>query len=347
MIMSHAIHILDNIFTYIKYKSWHLMLILIMQFCFIMPAEYSIVFVHLGNHLQVYLKDALIQSRIFNPRADIYLIANQHALDKNVFYEIFIEQNVKPIHCEKLEPSSAHCEFLNNSTLNNSFREGFWRKATERFFYLEEFMRTENLTHVFHLETDNMLYVNLQELLPVFKNYPSIAAIFDNDNRCIPGFIYFAHAKAIICLVNFIAKKAKNGLDDMKIIAQYKNNFNKSAIGNLPIMTKEYIDDNQPLKNVLGNTTQTPLMYCNYIDQFDSIFDGAALGQYLGGIDPRGGNSKPGFINERCLFNPSHFSYKWLLDSKNRKVPYIFYKNKKYRINNLHIHSKNLQAFRS
>jgi len=77
------------------------------------------------------------------------------------------------------------------------------------------------------------------------------------------------------------------------------------------------------------------------------LFDGAAIGQYLGGVDPRNQKSKPGFINESCVFNPSRFLFEWIKDDKGREIPYAIFKDCKYRINNLHIHSKNLAKFKS
>jgi hypothetical protein len=82
----------------------------------------------------------------------------------------------------------------------------------------------------------------------------------------------------------------------------------------------------------------------NY-QEFGSIFDAAAIGQFLGGIDPRNGVSKPGFINESCLFNPGLMTFVWERDAYGRLVPYAIYGSTKARINNLHIHSKKLEGF--
>jgi disulfide oxidoreductase YuzD len=54
-----------------------------------------------------------------------------------------------------------------------------------------------------------------------------------------------------------------------------------------------------------------------------------------------------GFINESCVFDPSKWTFEWLLDAQGRKVPYASYHGHKWKINNLHIHSKNLAGFRS
>ena len=40
-------------------------------------------------------------------------------------------------------------------------------------------------------------------------------------------------------------------------------------------------------------------------DRFQYIFDAAAIGQYLGGIDPiHDKNDTSGFVNEICIINP-------------------------------------------
>lgn len=301
----------------------------------------SIVFVHLGEQIPEYLFDATAQAHLFNPTLPIIVIADQQAL-----HNIDRSQRsyITYVACEQLRVSNEHALFKKASKLDRHGREGFWFKATERFFYIDELMHQRNMQHVFHLEYDNMLYADLLSLMPVFERYESIAATFDADNRCIPGFIYFAHADAIHQLVTYIAHAASYGLNDMEIITAFKQSNGSDQIDHLPIIMPEYIDQ-YGLGNALGFTTMSPEKYVHNIQEFDSIFDAAALGQFLGGIDPRNGHSAPGFINETCLFNPAKLQFQWLLDDAGRKIPYAMIHEKKYRINNLHIHSKNLKAF--
>jgi len=301
--------------------------------------NYSIIFVHIGTTLPSYLQHALTQAQLFNPEASIYLVANKEAIvnNKNKLAATSI------IYCEDLPQSKMHKNFIEHSTLNNTSLNGFWKKTTERFFYLDECIRTYNLKHVFHLESDNMLYADLSELLPIFKKYKGIAAVFDNDHRCIPSFMYMPTETAMPPLVTFISKNAKKGLNDMEIIALYKNTNNTDLIDGLPIMPKEYTQHDSLQKSVENSE-----FFSNHIADFNSLFDGAALGQYLGGIDYQVHKpSGPGFINESCIFNASKFKFIWISDNKGRKIPYIQYHGKKYRINNLHIHSKDLHKFKS
>lgn len=310
--------------------------------------QYSIVFVHLGQRLPVYLRDALHQARLFNPEAHMYLVANNGVVLENDDKEVVGKDGIEVVYCEHLGQSKAHKIFLRQSTLDGRSKDGFWRKASERFFVLEELIVDYKLEHVFHLESDNMLYVNLKELLPIFKTYPSIAAVFDNDDRCIPSFVYVANPRSMEGLSNFFASQAQRGLNDMQIPALYKKQYGRSAIDHLPLTMKDYLN-HYSLRNALGNTVKDSQAYCYKVEEFNSIFDGAAIGQFLGGTDPGNGPSAPGvgFINESCVFDPSRFQYEWIIDGAGRKVPYAVFKNQKYRINNLHIHSKNLKEFRS
>ena len=302
---------------------------------------YTILFVHLGNDLPTYLACATHQARLFNPQADIVVIADCQAIEQASFDE-FLPDKIRFIRCQDLWASDVHKAFVQKTSLD----KGFWRKCTERFYYIEEFMRQCGIRDLFHLEYDNMLYVNLQELLPVFHQYPNIAATFDNDNRCIPGFIYFAQDKAIKKLVTHITEMCQSGLNDMEVIASYRKRFGEEEIGTLPIIVPAYTKE-QILRTPSGFSTASPEIYTAHFEDFNSIFDAAALGQYLGGIDPRNGKSVPGFINESCVFNPALLQYEWILDEKGRRVPYMIYSGKEYRINNLHIHSKRLKDFES
>jgi len=312
----------------------------------VLPSNPSIVFVHLGPSLPEYLPIAIAQAHLFNPTFSIYLLANETAL-KNHSKEL-TDLQVKLISCESLLKNKFHKKFIARSKLDKKFRNGFWTFTTERFFYLEEFLEQYKLSDVFHVENDIMLYTNLEELLPIFRqNYTNmIGATFDNDHRCIPGFLYISNVKPLKQLVKFIAKRAHKSNNDMKSLAQFRKKYHKQWIEHLPILPPEYTQDHT-LISTSGSRGTDPSHFFKHFEKFNSIFDAAAIGQYLGGIDPWHKNSDPGFINEECVFNPQNFCFYWKEDNQGRKIPIIAYKEKECKINNLHIHSKNLNKFKS
>lgn len=307
--------------------------------------NYSIVFIHIGKMIPEYLEDSVCQASAFNPECEIFLLANQEALD--AYHPKQIPNNLICIPCESLIKTNEHHQFLQNTTLNDEWRGGFWRYTSERFLYLFDFIVQYQKHNVFHLEYDNMLYVDLGILLPVFEDlYPGIAATFDNEDRCIPGFVYISNPMVMKILAKCFVDHASDNSNDMQVLGFFKQENDRSTIDHLPIITKEYASI-YPLISPMGHIGDPKYKYFQNIDLFNSIFDAAALGQFLGGIDPANGDSEPGFINESCVFNPAFLKIEWHLDEINRQVPFIVHKDAKYRINNLHIHSKNLKLFSS
>lgn len=307
-------------------------------------SEPSIIFVHLGDQLPIYLETAVKQARSFNS-CNIIVVANATALQKA--QQIFTRYQVISVACESLRKTQAHTFFLQHSKLDTSFRKGFWSFATERFLYLHDLLQQYDLHDIVHLENDNMIYCDISSLLPIFhKQYPHIGITLDNDERCIPGFVYIADAASMDSLAQWICQEASHRKNDMQSLASYFKKFGTTHADQLPIIMNEYVQDNE-LISPTKMKAKNKFNYCKHDELFHSIFDAAALGQYVGGVDPRNCPSKPGFINESCVFNPSLLHISWKKDNLGRKIPYATYKSLEYRINNLHIHSKFLHRFLS
>lgn len=300
---------------------------------------YNIVFIHIGPHLPPYIVTAIKQARLFNKLCPIYLISSKSALSEFAQSPHAASDTIC-VDYHQLPLTGAHHMFLANCTL-----EKFWQEATERYLVLYDFMSYFNIQNVFHLENDVLLYVNLNELVPAFKDNYSVAIPFDNDTRAISSFVYVKDRTSLQKVAVFFAQKAASGLNDMQTPPLLKQ-MDSTIIGQLPIIMPAYVRS-YPLKNKLGYSTKNPTDYTNNFESFNCIFDAAAIGQYLGGIDPRCGKAGPGFINETCLFNPSQLQYVWECNCDGLRVPYAVFNGKKYLIANLHIHSKNLALFKS
>ncbi len=311
--------------------------------CFSYIKAYEIVFVHIGDAMPEYIYVALEQARLFNPDIPICLITNQIVLEESKYD--FGLNNVRTISCESLSRCVEHDTFLSLTPHNQTLLAGFWIKSTERFFYIYEYMNQCNVSDVVHVESDNMLYVNVHDISAALHTYKGLAAVFDADYRCIPSFVYIPNVEAIARLTSFIAAHAHLPIFDMEFIARFNNSYDDDVVDNLPLIMPEYLHQNT-LKNAVKHVPDNPEPYYRACARFNSIFDGAAIGQYLGGIDSKH-KRIPGFINETCVFNPSYLMYEWRIDDQGRKVPYALCEGKAYRINNLHIHSKQLDLFRS
>lgn len=296
----------------------------------------TIVFVHIGPSLPQYLEIALKQARLFND-SEIILIANQAPMQE---WESKLQNlQITGISCESLVQSDRHITFSRSSKLNREFRGGFWFLATERFFYLDDLMQQYNLSNIVHLESDVMLYASLEEISPILlKNYNGLGLTFDIDNRCIPGFVFIRNGKIMASLTEYMMNLGST--NDMEAFVGFRNKIGSELVKSLPIVSHEYV-------RKYNLASYRPHDYTNLVDEFDSLFDAACFGQYLGGVDPRNKPGSTSYVNPHSLVNSALFRYSWERDDRGRLVPFCTCQGKKLRLNNLHIHCKRLEEFYS
>ncbi|MCH9620658.1 MAG: hypothetical protein S4CHLAM20_00590 [Chlamydiia bacterium] len=320
---------LSNNFKYVFFG-------LIISFFQFIEAQHSIIFVHIGKKFPATVELALYQARLMNPDCPIYMLGNKEAFSK--FNPEYSNQNISYINLEDLKMTPEHVAWKKNLALHD------WCRYSERLLYLHDFMTQYNEINVFHMEHDNMIYVDLSTILHIFtEKYQGIGFTMDNDGHCVCGFMYIKTKEAMREYAAFAAKTSHINWGDMETPIHFRR-AKPHLIAPLPIIPSEYANDRKILESYHKHRAHDKSLFHTNIEFFNSVFDAAALGQYLAGTHVQ---YAAGFINERCIFNPYHFKYEWKLDNKNRRIPYLIYKGKRYRINNLHVHSKNLAAFSS
>lgn len=297
--------------------------------------DFSIIFFYKGEILPDYIFYEIYQTRLFNKTCPIFLIANLDVYKKSKLSKIK-NLNITFIDCQKLRKNKKHVKF--NKICK---ARGVKNYYTERFFYIEALMKKYNLKHVFHIECDVMLYVDLSTLLPVFKKYyPGIAAVFQNDILGSVGFLYFASYKSIAKFTQFIVTSYTAlmcNYIDMYLLGGYRCITDQYDVDHLPMVPKEYT--NKKMCSKIGESTRTPELYCNHIEEFNSLFDADYLGIHLNKKHPLGDMAR------QVLYNADDFSFIWKKDEEGRSIPYMIYENKSYRINTLHVYHKNLRDF--
>jgi hypothetical protein len=213
-----------------------------------------------------------------------------------------------------------------NTTLDKSFRNGFWYLTSLRFFYIYEFMKKYNISNVIHLENDVPIYYNCNELSKYINpNYMYIP--FDSYQRSIASIVYIPN-------VNIYRQ----------ILSHY--NLHKNDMANfVDIRKKTGLIQNFPIFIESTELTPEQMYVSTNSTYFPFIFDAAAIGQYIGGIDPRNNASNTvGFVNETCVIKYNNYRI-WFEEVDDIKKPFIQIGNQKVPIFNLHIHSKNLINF--
>lgn len=311
----------------------------------------SIVFVHIGE-IPVYVKQSLEQARYMNPDLNIYLLANGEV--KSDFYR---ENNIEIIDVHELELSERHIAFREQHRFRPFIKNGFWVHVTERFFYIEDFMVQKQLENVIHIESDVLLYVDLKEIISIFiENQMELAAPFQLKNSCVPSFVYIRAAESlkalthhILCEINsYQGQSVEEDVNDMRTLASFERLYGSEKMMRLPLLMPEYAK-RYPPEEVKINHEQTTLDFLSKnADLFPGyLFDAATLGIFTKGYDPTVYSSQPGQVHYKSLFDPSHLTMFWDLDSQNRSVPVILFGEEKYRIVNLHMHSKNMEGYLS
>jgi hypothetical protein len=192
-------------------------------------------------------------------------------------------------------------------------------------------MSTTQMTNVIHLENDVPVYYNCNILLDKLEK-TKMYIPFDAYNRSIASIIYIPNH----IVFGNILDKYDFYKNDMENFVYIKHQL-PHLINNFPIC----------IPNV--QFSQEQHYVCKNFEKFEYIFDAAAIGQYIGGVDPRNihGDST-GFVNETCVIKYNNYHIKWVEQETNNesiKRPFMLIDDKMIPIFNLHIHSKNLQKF--
>jgi len=274
----------------------------------------NVVLVHIGEKFPEHLPYCLTQLQLF-VKCPIHLLVNRVHINKFNVANIFA--------LEDLQESDEHNAFKSSFSLER----GFWQYATERFFYLHEYIKLKNLKNILHIENDNLIFYDFTKLKAAFKTRP-IWAVFDCESRAVPGLIYFRDTESLYPLVKHFVGSGSRGKNDMDAIGEFRLQF-PDLISSLPIITN-YVE-------------QLPAMFHEKADFFGVLFDGAAVGQYIGGLDLVCGRGHCfGFINEESVFKCNKTTIDWVVEDG-----YKVLKLNGLRLVNLHVHSKDLRRWMS
>lgn len=277
----------------------------------------SVVLVSVGV-FQEYLLDNVAQLLHLGHEGHVYVITNTRFFPK---LERFHGQ-IHIVCAEDLVKMDEHdMNGHNRLQLDRSFRDGFWCLTSSRFFYLYYAMRTLHLEHVFHLENDVLIYYHCDKVLrgldTRFLHMP-----FDTFQRNIASVVYVPSHDIL-----------RRVLEHYDFSANDMYNFSR-------IRSDTGLVRGLPIFPTCKENEERAFVSENYQG---IIFDAAAMGQYLSGIDPRNcpGDTR-GFVNETCIIKYDEYEFEWrdhkpfLRVSPSQECVPIF---------NLHIHCKDLSRF--
>jgi hypothetical protein len=279
-----------------------------------------LILVHTGHQLPDYLADCIKQAKRCN--FFVHLIVSDYLIGQ-------INPAGIVVVPESSVSTAAYSEYVLKCS-NPAFRDNFLHRASSRFFLISSYAKQFGAENFFHIENDVLPYFDFRRINEVLKGSAYQAAfVIDAPNRCVPSVVWFRNHKIIDSLCDFLV--ANNTADDMVNLCRFFL-ANRDSVTNFPIIPK----DGSYLLRALPT-----INYANMFDDFRCIFDGAAIGQFLGGIDPRDSNGdSSGFVNETTIFDVSKATY-----HVETNFPFMLTKKSTAPIANLHIHCKNLKKF--
>lgn len=275
------------------------------------------------GRFQEYILENIRQLRLLN-HPHIYVITNPEFFVKFAEYR----ESVHLINVREL-PDTFH--YAERCQMDKEFREGFWALTSARFFYIYECMRKYQIRDVVHLENDVLVYYNVNVLFPMLDK-SRIYMPFDSYTRNIASLVYIPNHETLeFVLLHYDVSK-----NDMENFAKY---ISVGKVVNLPI----FCENANPYSEVA--------FVSQHYGKFPYLFDAAAMGQYLGGVDPEniGGDTR-GFVNETCVVKYDQYEFVWSnhqSQTPDMFQPFLVVRDKLLPIFNLHIHSKSLNRFSS
>jgi len=249
----------------------------------LIPTRNILIYVWLGRHFPSWMKDSLaISGR--NSKISTVLLSNSSAGNfPDVDHQIFIEDFY--IHEPSVMP-------IKTRTKAHNFRDGFWIKTSERFLVLASFVKKYKIESFFHAELDVAVF-GLNGLGERLDTYASgFFCPRDSVDRGIASLIYCNNVDTLKSLVAKMSCLDGESVNDMSILGELL----KSEQNFYSLPTERELN--------LGSTNSQWRTVPLHVS--GGIFDAAAIGQYLFGIDSRNTSNlllKNGFKNENCGIN--------------------------------------------
>ena len=294
----------------------------------------NLVMFHSGLKLPVFLEYTFKQIRLFNPKTVIYFITDKALIDNSLFEKYEITSLDKDLfYSDKIK----QFEGLYNYPPNH-----FWTITATRLIYIENFLKEYKLTDVYHFENDILLYYNLEDYHEKFQSlYEYMAITPGGPDRNITGFMFIKNWESLSDMTQYFINTIRK--HSMK---SFKRTYKIKMIHEMGLM-KIY-----EIERGLEYLSYLPILpfgkqASNY-DIFNSIFDPASWGQFVGGTrkDRPGYKTNLHYIGQLLIANPD-YTVIWKRDVEGRNIPYFKYRDNEVKINNLHIHSKNLHKYMS
>lgn len=286
----------------------------------------EIVYVHLGSSKVNYLIPAISRSLSIYPFAKHTLIVDNSN---------FVAPKGTEINLVLNKRSELETKFPGRN-VDQRFRMGYWNLTLERIFAVLNYQIENDLKQILHVESD----VILMETFP-----------FATLEQC--GYAHWCEygpGHDVASLLHIPDSESANQIKG-KMIEVLSQNQNLTDMQLLNLIRNEESNvrlfPSFPGKDCIKQTKNSEI-YCD-CGPPNFIYDGLTYGMYLSGQDPRNnygrysiGDNSP-FESGATYINPKSFS--WFFDEHGKLNAKCSCCNTAVQLQNLHVHSKNMQLF--
>jgi hypothetical protein len=270
----------------------------------------KITFVHLGKNPSPTLFKAAEVAQHSAPRAEVCLISDQ----QNLLREF--PGTSYQYSSEIVEPYLA--SFVKKNKELKSLSGGYWLNTIARLFALAQVARVAPNESMIHLESDVYLYASDDDLSRFSFSQETVSYPRLSRTRGIASFLFIPNLVALesfLLSLKTILSQNTAVINDMDLLGHALNLGIATELPSVPTFAEERLK-------------------CNF------IFDGAALGQYLLGVDPvhTSGSVVSGFQNSDYPIEISKL--RWSIPKPGSIC--MSYHNVEHKLVTLHAHSKEL-----
>jgi hypothetical protein len=287
----------------------------------IAPSAPELVFVWLGDTLPDWARISLRIAARTSRLSTVLICSRKVGVVDGVARQVWLEDFYSP-------PED---RWAAKKGIRTSFRNGFWRKAFERFIVLEQYVAKYGVSSLFHAELDNLLF-HVKELT---QRLDAAGKGFfcprDAKNRGVASLVYINDTSTLRQMVETFFDDSIPVTSDMELLGymlQHNSQFYSL-----------------PTERIMGDPP-VPEWPALSIEQTKGLFDAAAIGQFMFGIDPTncGMFLRNGFLNEHhgCDFWKLFF----VLDVETGKCTLRRKPNGEGEVPlyNIHVHSKHIHV---
>ena len=269
----------------------------------------EIVLVHLGGKVPSYLITNILNMQSQFPNTPINLVVDKLSFKSS--------PKIPGINYYNYSPAEEVNQKLTESFGHVAFRNGYWRLTYERLLALTDFHLSRSESSILHIESDILTFPNFP--INELHQLDSIHWLASDRERDVASLIFLPNRDASVFLKRALLSALSTGqfVSDMLVLHNIREQY--------PTHIKLF-----------------PSLF-SAVDKLGGLYDPAAYGMWLTGIDPRNNFGLTRYFDtetiEAANFYVKPHEFEYMLEGGN-----LFAKStsgKELPIYCLHIHSKN------